>query len=243
MPFDATELAGRVEYLLRQVQSGQTMEVELLLGDLVVTALDGMSAASEAGITVASKRGDVSTLASTGTVAKILDDVQRRHQEGPCVAAAWANHMVRVGDLATETRWPAYTRDALAQTSVRSILAFQLFADNKTMGALNFYADEPNAFDDADVEMGLLYATHTALAWNLLRRDEQYRSALSSRDVIGQAKGILMERFSVNAVQAFDLLRRLSQQSNTPLADIAHRVVENSGDATEPRPPSAASHR
>ena len=243
MPFDVTELAVRVESLLRQVQGGKATKAELLLGDLVAVALDGLYAADEVGITVASKHGDVSTLASTGPVAKALDDIQRRHQEGPCVAAAWANHMVRVDDLATETRWPAYAEDALAQTSVRSILAFQLFADNQTMGALNFYADEPRAFADADVETGLLYATHTALAWNLLRRDEQYRSALASRDVIGQAKGILMERFSVDAVQAFDLLRRLSQQSNTALVDIAHRVVDNSGDATEPRPPSAASRR
>ncbi|MFC7673423.1 GAF and ANTAR domain-containing protein [Mycolicibacterium sp. GCM10028919] len=241
MPFDATELAGRVESLLRQIQGGKATESELLLGDLVATALDGISAANEVGITVASKHADISTLASTGPVAKTLDDVQRRHQEGPCVAAAWANHMVRVDDLTTDTRWPAYAEEALAQTSVRSILAFQLFADNQTMGALNFYADEPRAFDDADVEMGLLYATHTALAWNLLRRDEQYRSALASRDVIGQAKGILMERFSVDAIQAFDLLRRLSQQSNTALVDIARRVVDNSGDATGPRPPSAAS--
>jgi ANTAR domain/GAF domain len=231
MPFDATELAGRVESLLRQVQGGKATEAELLLWDLVAAALDGISAASEVGITVASKHADISTLASTGPVAKALDDIQRRHQEGPCVAAAWANHMVRVDDLTTETRWPAYAEEALAQTSVRSILAFQLFADNRTMGALNFYAEEPRAFDAAAVEMGLLYATHTALAWNLLRRDEQYRSALASRDVIGQAKGILMERFSVDAVQAFDLLRRLSQQSNTALVDVAHRVVDNSGGA------------
>ncbi|BBY49613.1 transcriptional regulator [Mycolicibacterium arabiense] len=243
MPFDATELAGHVESLLRQVQGGKTTAPETILGDLVATARSGVPAAGDVGITVASKRGDVRTLAATGPVAKVLDEIQRRHQEGPCVTAAWANHMVRVDDLGTDTRWPAYAKDASAQTSVRSILAFQLFADNQTMGALNFYADQPGAFDDEDVETGLLYATHTALAWNLVRRDEQYRGALASRDVIGQAKGILMERFSVDAVQAFDLLRRLSQQSNKPLVDIAHRVVENPGDATERRPPSAASHR
>jgi hypothetical protein len=243
MPFDAGELADRVESLLRRVQGGKLAEAELLLGDLVGTALDGVFAACDVGITVASKHGDVRTLAATGPVAKILDDIQQRHQEGPCVAAAWANHMVVVEDLVTETRWPAYREDALAQTSVRSIMAFQLFADNQTMGALNFYADDPRAFADTDVEAGLLYATHTALAWNLLRRDEQYRSALASRDVIGQAKGILMERFSVDAVQAFDLLRRLSQQSNTALVDIARRVVEKPGNATVRRPPSAAAHR
>src|SRR5687768_16264559 len=119
MPFDATELAGRVESLLRQVQGGKATEAELLLGDLVDAAHDGIAAASDVGITVTSKHGDVSTLAATGPVAKILDDVQRRHRQGPCVAAAWAHHMVRVDDLTTETRWPAYAEEALAQTSVR----------------------------------------------------------------------------------------------------------------------------
>jgi AmiR/NasT family two-component response regulator len=72
-----------------------------------------------------------------------------------------------------------------------------------------------------------MLATNTALAWNLLRRDQQFRSALASRDIIGQAKGLVMERFGVDAVQAFELLRRLSQDSNTPVSGVAHRLVDD----------------
>jgi len=75
------------------------------------------------------------------------------------------------------------------------------------------------------VELGLIFATHTALTWNLLRRDEQFKSALASRDIIGQAKGMIMERFNIDAVQAFELLKRLSQNSNAPVAEIARRLV------------------
>ena len=73
----------------------------------------------------------------------------------------------------------------------------------------------------------MIFATHTALAWNMLRRDEQFRSALASRDVIGQAKGMLMERFGIDAVRAFDLLKRLSQDSNTPLHEVAERLTSS----------------
>lgn len=97
------------------------------------------------------------------------------------------------------------------------------------MGALNFYAEQSGAFDAESVEAGLVVATHTALAWNLLRRDEQFRSALASRDIIGQAKGMLMERYRIDAVQAFEVLKRLSQNSNTPLADLAHEIVNSAG--------------
>jgi hypothetical protein len=175
-------------------------------------------------------------------MAELLDRLQAQHQEGPCLSAAWADHVVHVPDLTTERRWPTYAAEALEQTDIRSILAFQLFADQQTMGALNFYADRPDAFGAADVETGLALATHTVLAWSLIRRDDQFRSALASRDLIGQAKGIIMERFSIGAVQAFELLRRLSQQSNSPLIEVAQRIADQSGDA-KAAPPSRATHR
>ena len=75
-------------------------------------------------------------------------------------------------------------------------------------------------------EIGLVFAAHSSVAWNAARRDEQFKKALASRDVIGQAKGMLMERYGVNAIQAFELLRKLSQDSNTPLTQVAADLVE-----------------
>jgi AmiR/NasT family two-component response regulator len=63
------------------------------------------------------------------------------------------------------------------------------------------------------------------LVWNMTRRDQQFRSALVSRDIIGQAKGRLMERFDIGAAEAFELLKQMSQESNTPLAQIAQWVI------------------
>ena len=133
--------------------------------------------------------------------------------------------MVAIEDLSTETRWPRYRDAALPLTPIRSILSFRLFSDGKGLAALNLYAEGAHKFDEESVELGLIFAAHTSVAWNTMRRTEQFRSALASRDVIGQAKGILMERFAIDAFAAFDLLRRLSQESNVKLIDIAEKVV------------------
>jgi AmiR/NasT family two-component response regulator len=100
-----------------------------------------------------------------------------------------------------------------------------MFGDGQTAAALNFYAEPVNAFDDGSVDLGMIFATHTALVWNMVRRDQQFRAAIVSRDIIGQAKGILMERFEVDADAAFRLLKRVSQDSNTPVVQVARRIV------------------
>jgi transcriptional regulator with GAF, ATPase, and Fis domain len=219
------ELATKVEGLLRTVQGTAPLDVDATLQDLTAVAVHSIPAAQHGGVTVATRSGDVRSASSVGKYPKMLDDIQRRHGDGPCLTAAWENHTVRIDDLGTETRWPNYCRDAVAETPVRSVMSFQLFADNQTMGALNFYAELPGAFDPDAVELGFVLATHVALGWNLVRRDQQFRSALSTRDVIGQAKGLIMERFGIDAVQSFDLLRRLSQQGNTPLVEVARELI------------------
>jgi hypothetical protein len=113
----------------------------------------------------------------------------------------------------------------LEQTPIRSIMAFQVFIAGETLGALNVYADRPNAFGQTSRDIGLIFAAHTSVAWNSARRDEQFKRALASRDTIGQAKGMIMERYGVDAVQAFDVLRKLSQDSNVPLVQVATELV------------------
>lgn len=209
----------------------ETMEhrptgTETALDEIVASSLTHLRAAQHAGITVALSGGSVRSLSTTDGYPVLLDQIQQRHGEGPCLEAAWEHHLVRVDDIAQEWRWPEYCHDVAELTPIRSILAFQLFTSDKAMGALNFYAERPHAFDDDAVELGLTMATHTALVWHMTRRDEQFRSALASRDIIGQAKGMVMERFDIDAVQAFELLKRLSQNSNTPLIEVARRLVD-----------------
>lgn len=228
------QLALRAAELVHEVQQRPPAEMKYAFDQLVKEAADSVLGAEYAGVTISRRRRDIETASATGRFPTMLDQIQQRHREGPCLSAAWDHHVIRIGDLASEQRWPHYCKDALEQTPVRSIISFRLFGDSQNVGALNFYAEKPNAFDDDALEIGLLFATHAALAWNALRRDRQFRSALASRDIIGQAKGILMERFKIDAVLAFQLLTRLSQESNTPVAEIAQRLVSAPASPEQP---------
>lgn len=219
------DLMRDVAELMRRLDRQRPTEADTVLDELVASSLNQLPGAQHAGITVAARDGSVHAVAATDHYPVVLDEIQQRHHQGPCLTAASEHQVIRVDDIAAELRWPAFCQEVILKTPVRSILAFQLFTTDQTTGALNFHADQPQAFDDDAVETGLALATHTALVWHMVRRDEQFRSALASRDVIGQAKGMIMERFDIDAVQAFELLKRLSQNSNTPLFDVAQRLA------------------
>lgn len=216
----------RIAELVRGLYSRP--DVDTVIAELAEHAAVEIPGAQYAGITITRKSKNVETPAATHLYPMLLDKIQQRYQEGPCLTAAWDKKVVYVADLNTDDRFPRYRRDALAETPIRSIMAFQLFIEGETMGALNVYAEESDAFGDDARSMGLVFAAHSSVAWNAARRDEQFRRALASRDVIGQAKGMMMERYGVDAIQAFDLLRKLSQDSNVPLVEIAKEIVGKS---------------
>ena len=215
--------------VLRQVDAlqrrGET-DFESALREINKTSVVSVPGAMYAGITVIDD-GSISTLGATHEYPKLLDDAQSDVQEGPCLSAAWQQHTMHINDLAAEQRWPKYCSIALENTSVRTIMSFRLYNEGQKLAALNFYADVAGAFDDESIELGLIYAAHTTTAWNLIRREKQFRSALVSRDAIGQAKGIIMERFGIDAHAAFELLRMLSQEANVKLAEIADRLIKS----------------
>jgi transcriptional regulator with GAF, ATPase, and Fis domain len=213
--------------LVQALQHQQDSDVDTVLAELTHSAIRSMPGAQYAGLTVAFRDGKVRTAAATDRYPVLLDEIEQRYGEGPCLSAAWGQHVVWINDLTHEDRWPAYCREATDETPIRSIMAFQLFVEHRSAGALKFYAERPHAFDDNAAELGLILATHTALAWNMVRQDERFRRALASRDIIGQAKGMIMERFDIDAGQAFELLKRLSQESNTPLTVVARLLVES----------------
>jgi putative methionine-R-sulfoxide reductase with GAF domain len=217
----------RLAALMRDVQDRPPTEIAKALDELTVTAVQYVPGAQYAGITVTDGRGHIDTPSAIGPYPGLLDAIQERHHEGPCLQAVRQHHSVRVDDLNTDTRWPKYQRDALAQTPIRSVLSCALSANHHALGALNFYAEHPHAFDIESECLGFVYATHAALAWNALRRDLQFRDGLASRDIIGQAKGMLMERHQINAEEAFNRLRQLSQNSNTPVAELSRKIAAN----------------
>lgn len=102
-----------------------------------------------------------------------------------------------------------------------------MFSGQTTMGALNFYATKANAFSDSSRSAAATFATLGALAWSQVVREQQFEAALKSRDTIGQAKGILMERYDLTDEAAFNSLVVLCQETNAPLRTIAHRIVSD----------------
>ncbi|KUI42298.1 response regulator receiver protein [Mycobacterium sp. IS-1590] len=216
----------RIAELVRGLYSRP--DADTVIAELAEHAAVEIPGAQYAGITITRKPKSVETPAATHMYPMLLDKIQQRHQQGPCLTAAWDKKVVYVADLETDDRFPQYRQDALAETPIRSIMAFQLFIEGETMGALNVYSEEPDAFGEEARSLGLVFAAHSSVAWNAARRDEQFRQALASRDMIGQAKGMMMERYGVDAVQAFDLLRKLSQDSNVPLVQVAKDIVDKS---------------
>jgi hypothetical protein len=230
----AARLNSRDSLLLRmndlvrdlQSQAGSDFNLGSALAELTSRAAQFVPGAAHAGITVSKRAGDIETVAPTDRYPVVLDDIQRSYNEGPCLSAARHDQLVRVDDLSTDDRWPRYSREAVATTPIRSMLSLQLFAHRPKSAALNLYSEQVNAFDAESAKLGLVFAAYTALTWSMLSRDQQYRRGLSSRDTIGQAKGMLMERFHIDAEAAFDLLRRRSQESNTPVITLARQLTD-----------------
>jgi GAF domain-containing protein len=162
--------------------------------------------------------------APTDPVATRIDEVQQRFREGPCLQAAVSEEVIRCDDLRTDDRWPDFAAAAV-ELGVHSMLSFQLYTHRQGAGALNLLGSAPGRQTAEGEALGASLAAHAAVAITTLTRRKQFQSALASRDTIGQAKGIIMERFQVDAIRAFELLKRLSQDSNTPIRDIADRLT------------------
>jgi hypothetical protein len=220
---EATHL--RIAEIVQQLHGRADADSDTVIAELAEHAAVEIPGAQYAGVTVTRNAQHIDTPAATHKWPILLDEIQQLHREGPCLTAAWEEKTIHVADLETDVRFPLYRRDALEQTPIRSVMAFQMFIVGETMGALNDYAEQPHAFDQASRDIGMIFAAHSSVAWNSARRDEQFKRALASRDTIGQAKGMIMERYGVDAVRAFEVLRKLSQDSNVPLVQVAAELV------------------
>jgi transcriptional regulator with GAF, ATPase, and Fis domain len=225
MTEDGHALAEKMAELARRVAAPST--VDEVLSSVTATALEIMPGVDTAGVLLITKGGKFETHAGTSELVHQLDMLQEEFSEGPCVEAAIDELIVRTDDFAEEQRWPRYSRSAV-ERGVRSALSFKLYTSKNTAGALNLFALEPNVFDSQSEAIGSVLAAHAAAAILASRHGEQLQSALTSRDLIGQAKGIIMERYKVDSVRAFELLRELSQTSNTKLVDVAQSVIDTS---------------
>ena len=221
------EVTGRsaesLEILARALHV-KNAELEPTLAAIASTAVTMLSPARYAGLTVLS-RGELIPRATTGEPPLVLDRLQRKLGDGPCINAAKFQTVFRIEDTHQDERWPVFTAEA-ARLNVRSMLCVPLWIDERGLGALSLYADQAAAFSDPHERVTVLLATFAALALAEAQRADQMHEALANRDVIGQAKGILMERHGVSADAAFSVLSRVSQAENLKLAEIARHFVE-----------------
>jgi transcriptional regulator with GAF, ATPase, and Fis domain len=198
---------------------------------LSVAAIDGCQSA---GISLVHRGKRIDTPAATDTRAVNLHQAQYDLGDGPCLDAIAEQHTVQIDDLATDDRWPRFARHATA-AGIRSMLCFQLFTDRDTLGALNLFSEHAVAFDETDREVGLIFASHAAVALAGAQKEAHLTTAIHTRQRIGEVCGILAERHHITTQQAFHLLVQASQHQNVPLRDLAARIVstENANRQTE----------
>ncbi|WP_461019481.1 GAF and ANTAR domain-containing protein [Streptomyces daliensis] len=203
--------------------------VQKTLDRVVAHAVDLVDGCEAAGVlTLSGKR--VETLAATSDLVRTSDRIQGEVFEGPCLdATRRLTEVYKVEDMTTSVdRWPRYAPHA-RELGIGSMMGFLLFTENDNLGALDMYSTRPHAFTGRSEHVGWLLASHAAVAFSSARTHTQLHAALDTRHDIGEAVGILMERYKLSEDQAFGVLKKSSQDHNLKLRDVARTVTETGG--------------
>ncbi|GAB3696795.1 GAF and ANTAR domain-containing protein [Nocardiopsis oceani] len=195
------------------------------IAQLAVSEIDGCEFA---GISVLHPGGSITTAASTHPVVGEADQLQYTTRQGPCLEAISDRKVYFIHDTLAEPRWPDFV-EGVAGLGMRGMMSAQLFTRREVLGGLNLYSTETGAFDEGSARVGEILAAHAAVALSSAQNDESLRDAIRTRERIGEATGILMERYKLTSQQAFALLAKASQNLNTKLRDLAEEIV-HTGD-------------
>jgi GAF domain-containing protein len=216
--------------------SGQDTDTTLYA--VATLARDGIPGCDAASVTLIDGRGVPSTPVSTDDVALVLDEAQYASDKGPCLSAVRTRQVVHVESINGSPEWPEFAVAAKGR-SIASSLSLPLTVGEEVVGALNLYAGHIGGFVGAE-EAGTAFARQAGVtlanAQALFRAEQLGRDlteALTSRDVIGQAKGILMATENLSSDAAFDVLRRASQRANRKLRDVAQELVDARNSHTQ----------
>jgi ANTAR domain/GAF domain len=233
------ELVATVAQTVSLFSAGSVQET---LDQVVGLAVGTIEGCDFAGIFLVQGEA-VTTPVCTDPVVMAIDALQHAAGEGPCLDALSSTSSFYAEDLSDDLRWPVFGPEAVAQ-GMRSLLALPLVL-NGAPGALNLYARYPNAFGALDRGRGLLLASLAGLAFTAAQSHEeeerkaiQLQAALATREMIGQAQGILMERERISPDQAFDILRQASQHLNLKLRSVAQALVDTGERPDTGRPAS-----
>lgn len=181
--------------------------------------------ADRAGITLIRSRDRLQTVAPTDQIVVRVDHLQYELAEGPCRDTSWQGDTMLSADIATDARWPIWGPKAAA-LGITSALAVELSSrDDRRLGAVNLYWEQSRSFGRDDVAFAHVFTRHAAVALSASLQEAHLNVAMDGRKRIGQAQGILMERFGLDADRAFEVLRRYSQDHNLKLRDVAEQLI------------------
>jgi GAF domain-containing protein len=190
---------------------------------LTAAARDTVPGAEYASITLVNEDGSVETLAPTDPLIAVVDQIQAELKEGPCYDAATDDAIFVAEDLANDDRWPNYGPKAVAH-GIASQMGVDLHHPGGARAALNLYSHTTWHFVDS-VETAELFGSHASLVLGYATANDHFQLALSSRKTIGQALGIVMERYGIDEDRAFAFLIRVSQDSNVKVREVAADIV------------------
>lgn len=230
-----TDDSGKFDVAQALADASRSMAVHANPGDtldaIVVAARAAVPGFNHVCVTVVAADGAVTTMASTSNLVRDMDSLQYQLGEGPCLSAVRDEELVMAQYLDREERWPRYTARAV-EAGVRSQMAVRLSTDEEVLGSLNFYSTVRDTIDPEAFHRASLFATHAALALGYARRLEVTHASAQTHRLIGQAIGMLSERFEITDERAFYYLVRVASAGGLELRQVAREVVDQGNRRT-----------
>jgi transcriptional regulator with GAF, ATPase, and Fis domain len=221
----ATVFSALAEIIYQGSESNQIYAAICVAATLVVTGCDHASL-------LVRRDGRYVTVGASDSIAQRIDDMERLAGDGPCVDAIEEETPQVETDLTKPNQWPELAKRIIAETPVRGAMGFRILVDKRKTGALNLFSDTAGVFDTESAGQAVVLASFASVAINAVAQGEDVstlrRGLLSNRE-IGKAVGMLMMLYGVDEQEAFNILRRYSQDLNIKLADVARTVIDSRG--------------
>ncbi|MDQ4095069.1 MAG: GAF and ANTAR domain-containing protein [Actinomycetota bacterium] len=194
-------------------------------------AHETLAGTAGAGVTL-TREGSEYTASYSDEISKRADTLQYELDEGPCLSTFRERRTHRIDDVSSETRWPRWCA-AVQELGMASVVSAPLMVRDESIGAVKVYSRNKSNYDERDEAVMQMFGDQAAIVLANAQAftsagdlTEQLKEALKTREMIGEAKGILMEREGVSSEEAFAMLRQASQNSNLKLRDIARELAE-----------------
>ncbi|ADB32909.1 ANTAR domain protein with unknown sensor [Kribbella flavida DSM 17836] len=220
----STEFAADLGKLARTLQ--ETEEPDAVLKEAVRGAIELLPPVVAGSVTLPAGPERVDVKAASSELAMRIGAVLTDLGEGPSLDALASRQTVRAARLADDERWPRFAVPVL-ELGVTGVLCLPLYVDDRTLGVLNLYTLDPDGFTAEDEQAGQALAIQAAVAYAWAQRTEQLLTAVETRDLIGEAVGLLMERYSIGADRALGMLRQCAHQSDRDVVDAAHELIRD----------------